>query len=155
MLVQQTVQQAWLQDLTWLAEFAEVLCQQEQKQQPREEDVQVTRSKWNHVNNAFSVRYNHPQQSKFRSEIVWFAPKDPAEFDTYWSSLVKNTVHIAGKHCEVHIEERRHWVHPSFPCHLLSGPMNHSAADLYFLQSSFDSWLGTWPYRVPVNGCSK
>lgn len=69
-LAQRTVQQALLPDLTWLAEFAEVLCQQEQKRQPREEEVQVTKSKWDRVNNAFSVGYNHPQQSKFRPEIV-------------------------------------------------------------------------------------
>lgn len=55
-LVQQTVQQALLQDLTWLAEFAEVLCQQEEKRQPREKEVQVTKSKWDHDSNAFSVR---------------------------------------------------------------------------------------------------
>lgn len=55
-LVQQTEQQALLQDLTWLAEFAEVQCQQEQKRQRREKEVQVTKSKWDHDNNAFSVR---------------------------------------------------------------------------------------------------
>lgn len=66
-LAQQTVQQALLQDLRSLAEFAEVLCQQKQKRQPREKEVQVTKTKWDHVNNAFSMRYNHPQQSKVQT----------------------------------------------------------------------------------------
>lgn len=78
-----------------VAEFAEIPCQEEQKRQPREEEVQVTKSKWDYVNNAFSTRYNHLQQSKSRPEIIWFASKDPAGFDTYRSSLVE----IHCKHC--------------------------------------------------------
>lgn len=72
-----------------VAEFDNALCQEEQKRQPREEEVWVTKRKW-----AVSVmlfvadRYNHFQQWKARPEIVWFASKGVAGFDTHQSSLV-------------------------------------------------------------------
>jgi len=45
-----------------MAEFAEVPCQEEQKGQPKEEEVQVTKSKWDCLSNAFCRRYNRLQQ---------------------------------------------------------------------------------------------
>lgn len=71
-----------------VAGFAEVPRQEKQKGQPGEEEVQVTKSKWDSLTNAFCSSYNHLQQWKARPEIVWFASTGSAGFDTHQSSLV-------------------------------------------------------------------